>query len=105
MNAVALFIFLAGIVCLVIGYTQNQHTCPLPKIEYRYIPRTFYDEQLSVPKIGKQFYNMFNNESPWLNYPTNFKQYSAKDDDTNNMPKKKSINKDTMKNYFTTFQS
>ena len=74
MNAVALFILIAGIVCLVIGYCQNQHVCPPPKIEYRYIPRSFYEEQLSVPQTGQQFYSMFQDNSAWMSYPTNILQ-------------------------------
>ena len=73
MNAVALFILLAGIVFIVVGYCQNQHVCPPPKIEYRYIPRSFYDEQLSVPQVSNQYYDMFNNESPSMSFPTNIK--------------------------------
>ena len=37
------------------------------KIEYRFIPRTYYEEQLaSSSSITSNFKNMFNKDSPWL---------------------------------------
>mgnify|MGYP003350587875 CR=1 FL=1 len=48
------------------GYTRQYTVCPNPRIEYRYIPRTFYDEQLSSGNVLKQFSNMFEDENPWI---------------------------------------
>lgn len=37
------------------------------RIEYRFIPRTYYEEQLaSSGTVTSNFKNMFNKESPWL---------------------------------------
>jgi len=35
------------------------------RVEYRFIPRTYYEEQLANSTISSQFQNMFNKESPW----------------------------------------
>ena len=51
---------------VVIGYSRQYSQCPNPRIEYRYIPRTFYDEQLSSGNVLKQFSSMFEDENPWL---------------------------------------
>ena len=51
---------------VVVGYTRQYTQCPNPKIEYRYIPRTFYDEQLSSGTVMKQFSDMFEDENPWI---------------------------------------
>jgi hypothetical protein len=63
-----------GVIMVIIGYTRQYSVCPNPRIEYRYIPRTFYDEQLSSPNILKQFSSMFEDENPWIMdrniYPT-----------------------------------
>ena len=48
------------------GYTRQYSVCPNPRIEYRYIPRTFYDEQLSSGNVLKQFSSMFEDENPWI---------------------------------------
>lgn len=36
------------------------------KIEYRFIPRTYYEEQLSNSDLTSKMSNMFNYESPWF---------------------------------------
>ena len=94
MNPLALLILLIGIICIVIGYSQAQQQCPPPKIEYRYIPRTFYEQQLSIPTVNRTFSSMFENQSPWDVYPQGVQEpiYSL------NSKKKK---KRKLENYFT----
>ena len=36
------------------------------RVEYRFIPRTYYEEQLSNSTVSSTFKNMFNKESPWF---------------------------------------
>ncbi len=43
------------------GLVQQQ-----PKIEYRYIPRTFDEEQLEPVFVSEIFETMFSQPSPWL---------------------------------------
>ena len=68
MNSLVLLLFFIGIICITIGYTKSQNNCPPTKIQYRFIPRSFYEEQLSPDNITVQFKNMFDNQSPWYNY-------------------------------------
>lgn len=36
------------------------------RVEYRFIPRTYYEEQLAdIPNVASTFKNMFQKESPW----------------------------------------
>jgi len=35
------------------------------KIEYKFIPRTYLDEQLANSDVSFKMANIFNNESPW----------------------------------------
>jgi hypothetical protein len=51
---------------IVMGYYREYSKCPNPIIEYRFIPRTFYDEQLSTPNLIKQFSSLFEDENVWL---------------------------------------
>jgi hypothetical protein len=37
-----------------------------PKIEYRYIPRTFEEEQLEPVYVSEIFETMFSQPSPWV---------------------------------------
>ena len=68
MNSIVLLLFLIGVIMITIGYTKTTSDCPLPKIQYRFIPRSFYDEQLSPDNVTSQFQSMFSDRSPWYNY-------------------------------------
>jgi hypothetical protein len=71
MKSILLFVFLIGIFMVLFGYSKNFQKCPEPQIEYRYIPRSFYEEQMSPPEIFKSFNGMFNDKDTWFSYPTN----------------------------------
>jgi len=71
MKSILLFIFLLGIFMILFGYSKNYQKCPEPQIEYRYIPRSFYEEQMTPTNIFKSFKAMFNNPSTWFSYPLN----------------------------------
>ena len=73
MRIVIIIIFIIGIVFIVTGYMENFKQCPLPKIEYRYIPRSFYEEQVSPVDLKKTYSDMFNSPSTWSTYPFNDK--------------------------------
>lgn len=47
MRTFALLLFLIGLIFAIVGYTKMTMKCPPPQIEYRFVPRTFLDEQLS----------------------------------------------------------
>lgn len=66
MKSIILLLFMVGVIMIIIGYTRQYSVCPNPRVEYRYIPRTFYDEQLTSPNILKQFSSMFQDENPWI---------------------------------------
>ena len=54
---------------ITIGYMENYKKCPLPKIEYRYIPRSFYEEQVSSVNLKNLYSDMFNEPDSWSKYP------------------------------------
>ena len=45
-----------------------------PKIEYRYIPRTFEEDQLDPIYVSEVFSDMFQNSSAWILAIRNFDQ-------------------------------
>ena len=47
MKSLALLILLIGIILITLGYSKTSLKCPPPKVEYRLVPHTFYDEQMS----------------------------------------------------------
>lgn len=48
---------------------ERYKQCPLPKIEYRYIPRNFYEEQVTENNLKNTYSDMFNKADTWAKYP------------------------------------
>lgn len=74
MKSIILFLFVIGIVMMALGYQKKMIKNETIKtiVEYRYIPRSIYDEQLSQPNIEKNFADMFKNEDVFFyGLPTN----------------------------------
>lgn len=71
MKSLILLLFLTGVLIIVISYIEKNKTIIKTKIEYRYIPRNFVDDQFNPPKLDKVFNNIFQNRTPWMTYPLN----------------------------------
>ena len=58
------------VIILLIGYEivrlNTMTKCPKPVIKYKYIPRTFKDEQDEPVPIEELFAKMFTLPSPWM---------------------------------------
>ena len=65
MRSFALLLFLIGLIMVVIGYTSIQIKCPPPRIEYRFVPRSFIEEQLSNNALDA-VNNMFSDTDPFF---------------------------------------
>ena len=74
MKSIILILFITGIVLISVGYTKNQYHCPAPKIEYRYVPRSFYEEQNTSTNLKNLYSDMFDKQSTWSSYPFNQQQ-------------------------------
>ena len=71
MKSLILILFIIGLVLIFTGYTKNQYHCSEPKIEYRYIPRSFYEEQITTTNLKNLDSDMFDKQSTWSSYPFN----------------------------------
>lgn len=66
MNAIAVFLLFVGMFLMVQGYYDRKSSCPAPKVEIKYIPRTIYEDQLSPEQtVSQQFKSMFEDTVPW----------------------------------------
>jgi hypothetical protein len=67
MKSVIFFLFFAGMILIIHGiYDQKyKELNDNMRVEYRFIPRTYYEEQLGNSTVSSNFKNMFNKESPW----------------------------------------
>ena len=66
MNSIAILILIIGIIFLIVGYNKSTNTCPPPRIQYRFLPRSFYDEQINPTNLQSLFSNMFTSPDAWL---------------------------------------
>lgn len=69
MKSIIIFLFFFAAFLIISGiYEQKLEIAKQNKqIEYRFIPRTFYEEQMgSGGDVSDKFSTMFNTESPWF---------------------------------------
>lgn len=73
MNSIIIFFFCLGIFLIIQGIYQQKYEALKKnvRVEYRFIPKTFYEEQLQQSNVSSLFKNMFNqtenNQDPWFN--------------------------------------
>tara|TARA_B100001248_G_scaffold117146_1_gene87608 strand:+ start:360 stop:608 length:249 start_codon:yes stop_codon:yes gene_type:complete len=59
-------LFIISIIFITIDMTKSTFKCEKKQTEYKYVPRTFKEEQESPVPIDDIFGSMFNNPSPWV---------------------------------------
>jgi hypothetical protein len=64
-NAILIFIVWSGILLMVVGWYRNKYKCSPPIVEYRYVARTFKEEQEEPVNMEDLFSNMFKDPNPW----------------------------------------
>ncbi len=67
MKAIIILLAMVGIIMIAAGFITNNLQCPPPRVEYRYIPKTFTEEQqVNTPLLSiTGIYDMFEKDSPW----------------------------------------
>lgn len=67
MQAIVILLLFVGVVMVMHGIYEERLAVAekTAKIEYRFVPRTFYEEQLGKADLAGKFKNMFEKESPW----------------------------------------
>lgn len=71
MSSFLILLLALGVLSIVYSYSSQFKTCPLPQIEYRYIPRSFYDDQVNSVSVKNLYSDMFNTSETWSRYPLN----------------------------------
>lgn len=59
-------IFIIGLLLVLVAIVRAYTKCDPPKTVYRYVPRTFVEEQENPVPLDDIFYEMFNNPTPWV---------------------------------------
>lgn len=60
--------FFIGLLITVVEFTKMfaKPTCPPPQIQYRFVPRSFREEQENPSMPSEVFDGMFKNPTPWV---------------------------------------
>jgi len=66
MQTIVLTLMFIGILSITVGYVNQLKKCPPSKIEYRYIPRTFEQDQENPVKVSELYNTMFTQPTPWI---------------------------------------
>lgn len=69
MKALILCLFFMGVIAMLHGIYEQKYEGlrDNTRVEYRFLPRSYYDEQLGdTPGVSGAFKNMFQRESPWF---------------------------------------
>ena len=68
MKSLVMFFFVVGIVMVTLGYQRKilNNTKTKTVVEYRYIPRSIYEEQMSPINLQDSFVDMFKNEDVFV---------------------------------------
>jgi hypothetical protein len=71
MKSIILFLFIVGIILITTNKQKqaikNMETEKI--IEYRFIPRSIYDEQMNSTELTQSFEDMFNKQDIFMNSP------------------------------------
>lgn len=67
MQSLVVFLLFVGVFLIVHGIYEERFRAVKDnvRVEYRFIPRTFYEEQLAETDVQGKFKNMFETASPW----------------------------------------
>ena len=66
MKSLVIILLLVSVIFIAIGYIKSNQKCPPPIVEFRYIPKTFKEEQSTAVPILSLYGSMFKNPSPWI---------------------------------------
>lgn len=66
-KSILLLLLFFGSLFVIIEIMKSKHQCKPNKIIYRYVPKTFEEEQNNQPMVSDIFQTMFSQPSPWIN--------------------------------------
>ena len=64
-KTISFFLLVIGLIFMTIGYVKNEKQNTKPVIQYRYIPKTFEEEQNEPDSVNATFSNMFDKRDSW----------------------------------------
>ena len=62
---ISYLLLIIGVILITMGYTRMYYAKDNSKVIYRYIPRTFQEDQENQPALSDLFGSMFESAEPW----------------------------------------
>lgn len=88
MRAIVLLLFFVGMFIVIHSVYEEKlkRVQENVRVEYKFIPRTLYEEQLAQSNVLSNFKGMFTRDSPWYNSPNtyDFRPLKERTDDSEN---------------------
>jgi hypothetical protein len=72
MRSIILFFTFIGVILITVGYVKTNMKCPPPLVKFKYIYRSFEDEQNNPLPITNIVGKMFTQDSPWVSTRLNY---------------------------------
>jgi len=66
LQIIMMLIFIVGLILVTISLTKTYTQCEPNKTIYRFVPRTFIEQQENPVPLDDIFYDMFNAETPYV---------------------------------------
>jgi len=67
LGVLLLAICMGAVICIIVNLIVLNAQIPREKIIYKYMPRTFKEEQENQPLVSSIFKSMFTDQTPWVN--------------------------------------
>ena len=68
MNLFLVLLLFVALVLMTVGYVKANHQCPPRRVEFRYVPRTFIEEQEDPTPVSDIFARLFYSSTPWISH-------------------------------------
>jgi hypothetical protein len=65
LRTISFFFLFIGLILITVGYVRQETRDKPPRVEYRYVPRSFKEEQAEAKPVLSVFGTMFNDRGPW----------------------------------------
>lgn len=65
-KSILLFFLFVGLLLMIIEIMRSMNECKPQKIIYRYVPRSFEEDQENPTMVSEIFKTMFSQPSPWI---------------------------------------
>lgn len=85
MRSIIFFLLVVGMFMVMHGIYEQKYKAlqENKRVEYKFLPRTYYEEQIADTDVAGKFKTMFSKESPWFERTVSLSKGDKKDNPIN----------------------